>query len=69
MIALELLNASLTLFKIVTSSLEPGCTGIPFDVITAMTFSERLGFLDRGEDVQGIISAIEGRLLYNSIIG
>ena len=40
-----------------------------FDVITSITFSNRLGFLEREEDVQGIISAIENRLVYNSIIG
>ncbi|KAL6251758.1 hypothetical protein RBB50_001968 [Rhinocladiella similis] len=40
-----------------------------FDVITYITFSNSIGFLEREQDVQGIISAIEGRLVYNSIIG
>ncbi|KAI1615456.1 putative P450 monooxygenase [Exophiala viscosa] len=40
-----------------------------FDVITYITFSNAMGFLERETDVQGIISAIEGRLFYNSIIG
>jgi cytochrome P450 len=40
-----------------------------WDVITSITFSNRLGFLEKEEDVNGIIAAIEGRLFYNSIIG
>ncbi|KIW99468.1 uncharacterized protein Z518_11207 [Rhinocladiella mackenziei CBS 650.93] len=40
-----------------------------FDVITSITFSNCLGFMEKEEDVLGIISAIEGRLVYNSIIG
>lgn len=40
-----------------------------FDVISSITFSNRLGFMEREEDVNGIIAAIEGRLFYNSIIG
>ncbi|KAK4555552.1 hypothetical protein LTR86_007305 [Recurvomyces mirabilis] len=40
-----------------------------FDVITSITFSNRLGFMEQETDVQGIISAIEGRLFYNSIVG
>lgn len=40
-----------------------------FDVITSITFSNRLGFMEREEDVNNIIAAIEGRLVYNSIVG
>ena len=40
-----------------------------FDVISSITFSNRLGFMEKEEDVNGIIAAIEGRLFYNSIIG
>jgi hypothetical protein len=40
-----------------------------FDVITSITFSNRLGFMEREEDVSGIIDAIEGRLFYNSVVG
>lgn len=40
-----------------------------FDVISDITFSNRLGFMEREEDVHGIIAAIEGRLFYNAIIG
>ncbi|OCT45484.1 Pisatin demethylase [Cladophialophora carrionii] len=40
-----------------------------FDVISSITFSNRLGFMENEEDVNGIIAAIEGRLFYNSIIG
>lgn len=40
-----------------------------FDVITSITFSNRLEFMTQEKDVSGIINAIEGRLVYNSIIG
>ena len=40
-----------------------------FDVITSITFSNRLGFMEEEKDVAGIINAIEGRLAYNSVIG
>lgn len=40
-----------------------------FDVITSITFSNRLGFMEQETDVGGIIEAIEGRLMYNSVIG
>lgn len=40
-----------------------------FDVITSITFSTRQGFMEREVDVDGIINAIEGRLVYNSIVG
>ena len=40
-----------------------------FDVVTSITFSNRLGFMEQEKDVEGIIEAIEGRLMYNSVIG
>jgi cytochrome P450 len=40
-----------------------------FDVITSITFSNRIGFMEQEKDVSGIINAIEGRLAYNSVIG
>ncbi|GAD97031.1 putative P450 monooxygenase [Paecilomyces variotii No. 5] len=40
-----------------------------FDVISSITFSNRFDFMKNEEDVAGIISAIEGRLIYNSVIG
>lgn len=40
-----------------------------WDVISSITFSNRLGFMEREEDVDGIIDAIEGRLAYNSVVG
>ncbi|KAH8817037.1 putative P450 monooxygenase [Xylogone sp. PMI_703] len=40
-----------------------------FDVITSITFSNRLGFMEQEKDVSGIIDAIEGRLAYNCVIG
>ena len=40
-----------------------------FDVITSITFSNRLGFMEQEKDVGDIIESIEGRLMYNSVIG
>lgn len=40
-----------------------------FDVITSITFSNRLGFMESESDVEDIIAAIEGRLKYNATIG
>lgn len=40
-----------------------------FDVITSITFSNRLEFMEQEKDVSGIINAIEGRLAYNCVIG
>ncbi|KPI40815.1 Pisatin demethylase [Cyphellophora attinorum] len=40
-----------------------------FDVIGELTFSKRLGFLDKGEDVDGIIELLETSLDYASIVG
>ncbi|KAK5946461.1 hypothetical protein PMZ80_000604 [Knufia obscura] len=40
-----------------------------FDLITSITFSNRLGFMESETDVEGIIAAIEGRLKYNATIG
>lgn len=40
-----------------------------FDTITSITFSNRLGFMEDECDVDHIIAAIEGRLVYNSVIG
>jgi hypothetical protein len=40
-----------------------------FDVISSITFSNRLGFMEKEEDVGGIIDAIEGRLAYNAVVG
>lgn len=40
-----------------------------FDVIGELTFSKRLGFLDQGEDVEGIIASIEGMLDYAAVVG
>ena len=39
-----------------------------FDVIGELTFSKRLGFIDRGEDVEGIIRSIEGMLDYAAVV-
>lgn len=39
-----------------------------FDAIGEMTFSRRLGFLEQGEDVDGIISKIKMTLQYFAIV-
>jgi len=40
-----------------------------FDVIGELTFSKRLGFVDNGRDVDGIISALEWLLNYAAVVG
>ncbi|KAF1928792.1 cytochrome P450 [Didymella exigua CBS 183.55] len=40
-----------------------------FDVICELTYSKRMGFLDRGQDVENIISSLEWLLSYAAVIG
>ncbi|KAI1453407.1 cytochrome P450 [Annulohypoxylon moriforme] len=40
-----------------------------FDVIGCITYSKRLGFLDQGLDIEGIIAAIENSLVYSTLVG
>jgi hypothetical protein len=40
-----------------------------FDVIMSITFSNRLGFMEQEKDIGGIMHAIDGRLVYSSIVG
>jgi hypothetical protein len=40
-----------------------------FDVVGEFTFQKKLGFLEKGGDVDGMMAAIEGLLLYASAIG
>lgn len=40
-----------------------------FDVIGMITYSKRLGFLDRGEDVRGVMAALEDNLYYGALTG
>ena len=40
-----------------------------FDVIGELTFSKRLGFLESGEDINGIIAAIGANFRYFSVLG
>jgi len=40
-----------------------------FDVITTITFSDRMGFLDEGRDVNGVLDALETRFRYGSFVG
>ncbi|OJJ41504.1 hypothetical protein ASPWEDRAFT_102595 [Aspergillus wentii DTO 134E9] len=40
-----------------------------FDVIGNITFGERFGFLDRGEDIQGTIAALRKVVRYGTLIG
>ncbi|KAM0493214.1 hypothetical protein ACHAP8_009395 [Fusarium lateritium] len=40
-----------------------------FDVIGMITYSKRLGFLDQGVDIAGIMESLEEFLAYSSVIG
>ncbi|KAK5268613.1 hypothetical protein LTR99_003976 [Exophiala xenobiotica] len=40
-----------------------------FDVVGEVTFASKLGFLDQGKDVDGMMKAIEGMLSYASLCG
>ncbi|KAF2172538.1 hypothetical protein M409DRAFT_17769 [Zasmidium cellare ATCC 36951] len=40
-----------------------------FDVITSITFSNTLGMMEQEKDIDRIIESIEGRLMYNSVVG
>ncbi|EME78880.1 uncharacterized protein MYCFIDRAFT_205196 [Pseudocercospora fijiensis CIRAD86] len=40
-----------------------------FDVIGAITFSKRFGFLDAGDDVHGLIKTVHGNAFYATIFG
>ncbi|GIJ87091.1 hypothetical protein Asppvi_005994 [Aspergillus pseudoviridinutans] len=40
-----------------------------FDVVGEFTFSKKLGFLQEGKDVDGMIEAIQGMLVYASVCG
>lgn len=40
-----------------------------FDVIGEITFSERFGFLDKGADIEGIMTALDKSMVYSTLIG
>ncbi|KAI0856869.1 cytochrome P450 [Xylaria cubensis] len=40
-----------------------------FDVIGQITYGKRIGFLDQGADIQGIMGAIEKGLAYGTLVG
>ncbi|RHZ52629.1 cytochrome P450 [Aspergillus thermomutatus] len=40
-----------------------------FDVIGDITFGERFGFLDRGEDIEGTIAALQRLMTYSTLVG
>ena len=40
-----------------------------FDVVASITYGRRFGFLDRGEDVNGTIAALDRTLLYGTLVG
>jgi hypothetical protein len=40
-----------------------------FDVIGDITYSKRFGFLDKGEDVEGIIKALDKSMPYSTLVG
>ncbi|KAH7419745.1 pisatin demethylase [Cadophora sp. MPI-SDFR-AT-0126] len=58
---------------------KPGADGIldfgtwlqyyAFDVIGELTFSKRLGFVDQGKDIDGVISVLERMLNYFAVVG
>lgn len=39
-----------------------------FDVICELTYSKRMGFVDRGQDVENIISSLEWLLSYAAVV-
>jgi cytochrome P450 len=40
-----------------------------FDVIGQITYAERLGFLDKGEDIAGFIKALDQSFPYSALVG
>jgi cytochrome P450 len=40
-----------------------------FDVIGDITFSRRFGFLDAGLDVGGVMGALQGNMVYSTLVG
>ncbi|KAH7122797.1 cytochrome protein [Dendryphion nanum] len=40
-----------------------------FDVIGEITYSERFGFLDHGDDVAGMLAALDNSMVYSTLIG
>lgn len=40
-----------------------------FDVMGEITYSERFGFLDAGEDIQGTIRALDKSMVYSTLVG
>ncbi|KAG2016720.1 hypothetical protein GB937_006200 [Aspergillus fischeri] len=40
-----------------------------FDVIGDITYGQRFGFLDRGEDIEGTIAALQRLMMYSTLVG
>jgi cytochrome P450 len=40
-----------------------------FDVIGEITYSERFGFLDNGEDIAGTLTALDKSMIYSTLVG
>ena len=40
-----------------------------FDVLGEITYSERFGFLDKGEDIAGTIAALDKSMVYSTLVG
>ncbi|KAJ1328188.1 benzoate 4-monooxygenase [Microdochium nivale] len=40
-----------------------------FDVMGSVTYSRRFGFLDRGDDISGIIAALDRSMAYSTLVG
>lgn len=40
-----------------------------FDVMSSITYSKRFGFLDRGDDIAGIMAALQRSMVYSTLVG
>lgn len=40
-----------------------------FDVLGEITYSERFGFLDKGEDIAGTMAALDKSMVYSTLVG
>ncbi|RYP42624.1 hypothetical protein DL768_010307 [Monosporascus sp. mg162] len=40
-----------------------------FDIMGAITYSSRFGFLDRGEDIEGVLKALDRSMVYSTLVG
>lgn len=68
---IELFMTRLTEITTTGSSIDLGAwlQYFAFDVVGEVTFASKLGFLERGADVDGMMKAIEGMLTYAALCG